>query len=294
MGGLTSQQEVLEKSARRCCLCYGLHGDLSTKSGQIAHLDRNRRNNVVDNLAFLCLEHHDEYDTRTSQSKGWTMKEVKRYRDALYMAIEEMRNNAKKKTREASIPSQNELPIFGQIFCPASRMTLDAVDKDTGRKHFGVPAYSLIYGFHFTFDVTNPNKFDMRILHLYVDVIKFVDIDIIGVWVGDLGGGMKVREFECKIEPSIGRYDCYQISKDFHYIKLSSGEMEAFLINVEVVKEGIYRLRVGMEYSLGGKTRTAEADDDILDVGVFDPVFHQPSYNWSERSIEPSCEFSRD
>jgi len=81
MGGLTPQQEVLERSGRRCCLCFGLYGNLSCKRGQIAHLDHNHQNNIVDNLAFLCLEHHDEYDTCTSQSKGWTIKEAKLYRD---------------------------------------------------------------------------------------------------------------------------------------------------------------------------------------------------------------------
>src|SRR5690348_13611853 len=32
---------VLEKSKRRCCLCFSLDGDFKEKEGQIAHLDRN-------------------------------------------------------------------------------------------------------------------------------------------------------------------------------------------------------------------------------------------------------------
>ena len=95
-----------------------------------------------------------------------------------------------------------------------------------------------------------------------------------------------VREFGCEIESSIGRYYCHQISEDFDYIRLSSGEMEAFRINVNPVREGIYRLRLGMEYSIGGKIKTFEADNNILDIGVFDPVFHKPSYNWDERLAE--------
>lgn len=79
-----TQTEVLLQSRRRCCICFGLNRDFDEKKGQIAHLDRNNKNHKFDNLAFMCLEHHDVYDTQTSQSKGWTKDEVKRYRDLLY------------------------------------------------------------------------------------------------------------------------------------------------------------------------------------------------------------------
>ena len=53
------------------------------KGGQIAHLDHNSHNNVLDNLAFLCFDHHDEYDSVTSQRKGLTAGEVKEFRREL-------------------------------------------------------------------------------------------------------------------------------------------------------------------------------------------------------------------
>lgn len=77
------QKEVLVTSRRRCCICYGLNRDISIKKGQIAHLDGDN-NNKFDNLAFLCFDHHDEYDGKTSQSKNFTIKEVKKYRAELY------------------------------------------------------------------------------------------------------------------------------------------------------------------------------------------------------------------
>ena len=88
------ETEVLHKSARRCCICFGLNNDFSEKSGQIAHLDRSNSNSKLDNLAFLCLEHHDKYDTRTSQSKGWTIGEAKKYRSNLYLAVERWRKTS--------------------------------------------------------------------------------------------------------------------------------------------------------------------------------------------------------
>lgn len=75
--------DVVTASRRRCCICYALRRDESEKKGQIAHLDRDAANNTPNNLAFFCLEHHDQYDSRTSQSKGLTDDEVKRYRTEL-------------------------------------------------------------------------------------------------------------------------------------------------------------------------------------------------------------------
>lgn len=78
------QADVLVSSRRRCCVCFGLHQDERVKKGQVAHLDHDRQNNNPENLAFLCLDHHDEYDGETSQAKGLTVQEVKRYRAELY------------------------------------------------------------------------------------------------------------------------------------------------------------------------------------------------------------------
>jgi hypothetical protein len=73
---------VLVGSARRCCLCFGLHGDFSEKKGQVAHIDHDRANHNEQNLVFL-WEHHDTFDSSTSQSKGITKEEVVFYRDKL-------------------------------------------------------------------------------------------------------------------------------------------------------------------------------------------------------------------
>lgn len=81
---------VLMRCRRRCCICFGLHRETSIKNGQIAHLDQNRNNNNGENLAFLCFDHHDEYDSRTSQRKNLTFSEVKAYRDELEKSLEDV------------------------------------------------------------------------------------------------------------------------------------------------------------------------------------------------------------
>jgi|GEM_PF-1556361 len=103
------EADVLLKSARRCAICYGIHHDLAKKPGQIAHLDREPSNSAEDNLAFLCLEHHSEYDSKTSQHKNYTISEVKKRREALHLAVA-------KKEHAAGAPSlMNLSQRLGQV-----------------------------------------------------------------------------------------------------------------------------------------------------------------------------------
>lgn len=78
---------ILCKSGRVCCLCWGFERDAGRKPGQIAHLDKDRSNNSESNLCWLCLAHHDEFDGRTSQSKGLTRAEVVVYREQVYAEV---------------------------------------------------------------------------------------------------------------------------------------------------------------------------------------------------------------
>jgi len=41
----------------------------------------------MSNLVFLCVEHHDRFDSRTSQSKNFTVEEVRLYRDQLHKEL---------------------------------------------------------------------------------------------------------------------------------------------------------------------------------------------------------------
>jgi hypothetical protein len=79
-----AEKDVLTASRRRCCLCVFLNKCDEVCRGQIAHLNRNPNDSRFENLVFLCLAHHDEYDGRTSQSKGFVTDEVREYRDRLY------------------------------------------------------------------------------------------------------------------------------------------------------------------------------------------------------------------
>ncbi len=88
----TVQTQLFEKSMRRCAICFGVNHDVTQKSGQIAHLDQNNTNPTLENLVWLCLGHHDQYDGSTSQSKNYTYNEVRRYREMLYEHVEKQRS----------------------------------------------------------------------------------------------------------------------------------------------------------------------------------------------------------
>ena len=86
-GVQTCALPIFVRSSRRCALCFQLSGDLGEKKGQIAHLDQDPSNTAEDNLAFMCLEHHSLFDSRTSQHKNYTPHEVKAARRRLHDAI---------------------------------------------------------------------------------------------------------------------------------------------------------------------------------------------------------------
>ena len=88
------ETDVLTSSMRRCAFCFGINNDFSEKPGQIAHVDGNRSNSSFNNLAWLCLEHHDRFDSSTSQSKGLTRNELKAYRERLFDFVKQTRRDA--------------------------------------------------------------------------------------------------------------------------------------------------------------------------------------------------------
>lgn len=119
---------ILTQSARRCALCFGLRGDVSEKKGQLAHLDRNPSNSDEGNLAYLCLDHHDQYDSRTSQSKGLTEGEVKEYRARLYRAL------GAATVRAPGIPERSANDASPRLSAAWARLG----DIDRGSLRFGI------------------------------------------------------------------------------------------------------------------------------------------------------------
>jgi hypothetical protein len=65
-------------------------------------------------LAFLCLPHHDDYDTKRRQTKSLTLREVKTARDRLYAFIESGGDLAKA-GEESNQLTQRQVDILTKI-----------------------------------------------------------------------------------------------------------------------------------------------------------------------------------
>lgn len=154
------QEEVLTRSARRCALCFGLKGSLERMKGQIAHLDRNSANPKLDNLAYLCLEHHDEYDTSTRQSKGLVPEELLAYRKRLYDAIAAGQHHqadaaAIRRTEIAPVVLEHDRDAFrkGDAILPESKL-YELLDQLAGDHSFYSGRSKALYRFreHFSLE----------------------------------------------------------------------------------------------------------------------------------------------
>lgn len=150
------QVEVLVQCRRRCCLCFGLSQDKSIKKGQIAHLDGDASNNVIKNLVFLCLDHHDEYDSTTRQSKGLKREEIEKYRAELEIHFSSW----------GGLTRRDELLNF-----IASQIDLDQMVDAA----IAIAAKTVFYGVEHAFDVLITDSVDYCDGDLYLPHLVVLD-----------------------------------------------------------------------------------------------------------------------
>jgi len=77
--------DVIYKTDFKCCVCQN-----GTRGDHIHHIDGNKNNNKLENLAFLCFAHHDEA-SKTSLSKRLPARAVKKFRDSWHEEVQEIR-----------------------------------------------------------------------------------------------------------------------------------------------------------------------------------------------------------
>ena len=154
-----TEAHILLKSRRRCCLCFWLDGVDEVQKGQIAHLDQNNQNAQEDNLAFLCFDHHDEFDGKTRIAKGLKETEVKSWRDELYKEMEHRFGSGRQAigvalgefleegrllkiqcSNEEDPPPNDEADAWGERAEVCFRENLDESYVARFRNHEGLPA----------------------------------------------------------------------------------------------------------------------------------------------------------
>lgn len=79
-----TEGQLLYKTDYKCCVC-------NKRGDHIHHLDDNPDNNNIDNLAFLCFQHHNEATIKNSLSKTLRKESIIKYRKHHYKVIENKR-----------------------------------------------------------------------------------------------------------------------------------------------------------------------------------------------------------
>lgn len=81
------REDILFDSDRKCCICRESH-----KKVQIHHLDGDPENNKTNNLAVLCLDHHDEASSKGAIGCRLSPGVIKKYRDEWLKIIRNKRS----------------------------------------------------------------------------------------------------------------------------------------------------------------------------------------------------------
>lgn len=118
-----------------------------------------------------------------------------------------------------------------------------------------------------SFDITNPNALELRVVAIYVDVLEYTAVSVIATHpVLSVG---ETRRFFCNIKPQSGSYRCTLLSDKYDFVKIARGELESFGINVNTVEPGIYKLGLSIEYLIAGKVEKTEIGKLDRLVGFF-------------------------
>jgi hypothetical protein len=80
--------KVAARCQRRCALCFVFKGKAKPRKGQFAHVDRDHSNSSEGNCAFLCLSHHDSYDSVPSQGARIMPNELRAYEKLLFAYLD--------------------------------------------------------------------------------------------------------------------------------------------------------------------------------------------------------------
>ena len=83
--------EVMFQHDRTCCVCCE-----PGKAVQIHHIDENPTNHDLDNLAVLCLQHHEETQVRGGFGRKLRAPEIRRHREDWLRRVAMRRSDADK------------------------------------------------------------------------------------------------------------------------------------------------------------------------------------------------------
>jgi hypothetical protein len=121
---------VLSKCRRRCALCYTYDDkDLADLQGQLAHISKDRSDSSEENLVYLCLRHHDSFDSTRSQSKGITEGELRKAKERVeeYISL-----NGRHGTVQSRVAFERDATPFTDSDCAKLLQQMKDIAEVTG------------------------------------------------------------------------------------------------------------------------------------------------------------------
>lgn len=244
---------ILTNSRRRCCVCFGLNKDHSEKQGQIAHLDKNPANNLLDNLAFLCLDHHDRYDSRTSQSKGFQIEELKKYREQLYF----YNQNEFKSVSMSEISLTSVASTFQEIVEPINPADLTEVQIDLQKLEdfLGMSKTDLqneLEEINILFNIIRNSSLSRKSIKILSSFIEIADDNILNqrILESESGYDYLSREFYDEITV-LEHKGLLEFSMDYEYssnIQFPRGHFHLWTVIKEITKFNNRSIKKILEY----------------------------------------------
>lgn len=99
-----------------------LDGKDEERKGQIAHLNGDHADSRFENLVWLCFEHHDDFDSKTSQSKNYTQIEVRDYRYQLYQKYSDSHYSQAVAVSSPKVHAEFDVGVFAEALTRANAL----------------------------------------------------------------------------------------------------------------------------------------------------------------------------
>lgn len=126
------EKKVLIKNRHCCCVCQreGFGQDVN-----IHHIDGNNRNNVISNLAVLCLDHASKADAGLSKGKQGSGKKLKPDEVREYKRIWERKIELESKIQKKTLPTykRKQLEILYNFEIHKSKNEISSL-RDTDKR----------------------------------------------------------------------------------------------------------------------------------------------------------------
>lgn len=174
------EDTVLFDSDKTCCICG------ESNAIQIHHIDGNHSNNVIDNLAVLCISCHDQVTKKGGVSKSISPGLVRRYRDTWYKTVQTKREKQISNAKTQSFSKRKILDLLAiheirKISASLSCMKDEEYEKELNKlfaftKEYDVEVRLELSGILFNSQSFHTSRLAYLVSCLAIDMLPIVSL----------------------------------------------------------------------------------------------------------------------